>query len=131
MLAVTAYWWMTVEQTSSWLFQGGLTLYALTTAVLLAVLLVPGPVQRALATEPLRQLGRISYGVYLLHWPIFLWLTPERTGLSAVPALRPAPGRDPRRGRPLVPLRRAAGPHPADRWSGPRTWLVAPAAVWP
>jgi peptidoglycan/LPS O-acetylase OafA/YrhL len=84
-LVVTAYWWMTVEQISPWLYQGGFTFYALTTAVLLAVLLVPGPVQRALATDPLRQLGRISYGVYLLHWPIFLWLTPERTGLSIVP----------------------------------------------
>ena len=84
-LVVTAYWWMTVEQISPWLYQGGFTFYALTTAVLLAVLLVPGPVQRALATEPLRQLGRISYGVYLLHWPIFLWLTPELTGLAIVP----------------------------------------------
>jgi hypothetical protein len=29
----------------------------------------------------------ISYGVYLFHWPIFLWLTPDRTGLPAVPLL--------------------------------------------
>jgi len=29
----------------------------------------------------------ISYGVYLFHWPIFLWLSPERTGLPAVPLL--------------------------------------------
>jgi peptidoglycan/LPS O-acetylase OafA/YrhL len=66
-LALTAFWWMTVEQTSSWLFEGGLTVYALTTVGLLAVLLTPGPVSRLLAAEPLRQLGRISYGVYLLH----------------------------------------------------------------
>jgi len=84
-LGVTTFWWATVEQTSSWLFEGGLTLYALTTVVLLAVILRPGPLQRALAVEPLRQLGRISYGVYLLHWPIFLWLTPERTHLRALP----------------------------------------------
>ena len=84
-LAITAFWWMSVEQTSSWLYEGGLTLYALSTVVLLVVVLHPGPVQRALAVEPLRQLGRISYGVYLLHWPIFLWLTPDRTDLSALP----------------------------------------------
>ena len=41
-LAVTAYWWSTVEQTSSWLYEGGLTVYALTTVVLLAVILQPG-----------------------------------------------------------------------------------------
>jgi lysophospholipase L1-like esterase len=84
-LALTAFWWMTVEQTSSWLFEGGLTLYALSTVALLAVLLTPGPVPRLLAAEPLRQLGRISYGVYLLHWPIYLWLSPERTDLPAFP----------------------------------------------
>jgi len=84
-LLITAYWWSTVEQTSSWLYQGGLTIYALSSVLLLTVVLQPGPIQRALATEPLRQLGRISYGVYLLHWPIFLWLTPERTGLDTLP----------------------------------------------
>ncbi|RNI17293.1 acyltransferase family protein [Flexivirga caeni] len=33
-----------------------------------------GPLQRALAIPPLAALGRISYGAYLWHWPIGLWL---------------------------------------------------------
>src|SRR5205814_6447618 len=33
---------------------------------------------------PLAALGRVSYGVYLFHWPIFLWLTGDRTGLPPV-----------------------------------------------
>lgn len=41
-----------------------------------------GYVARALAWFPLVTLGVISYGVYLWHWPIFLILNGERTGLS-------------------------------------------------
>ncbi|WP_421121049.1 acyltransferase family protein [Aquihabitans daechungensis] len=42
----------------------------------------PGPVGRVLNLPPLPALGRISYGVYLYHWPIFLVVDGERTGLD-------------------------------------------------
>ncbi len=41
-----------------------------------------GPVAGFLAWSPLRWLGNISYGVYLVHWPLFLALTPNRLGWS-------------------------------------------------
>ena len=43
---------------------------------------VRNPVERVLALAPLRALGTISYGVYLWHWPIYVMLTPARTGLE-------------------------------------------------
>jgi peptidoglycan/LPS O-acetylase OafA/YrhL/lysophospholipase L1-like esterase len=72
-LAVVA--WTTVAQSDDALYQGGLALYALASAVtVLAACLVAGPLPIVLRSRPLVRLGEISYGVYLYHWPIFLWL---------------------------------------------------------
>jgi hypothetical protein len=40
-----------------------------------------------LALPPVAYIGRISYGLYLYHWPIFLALNHEHTGLLGVPLL--------------------------------------------
>ncbi|UDY37149.1 acyltransferase family protein [Dermatobacter hominis] len=70
------------ELTSPWLYPWGLLLTAACTAGLVAASVQTGPVSTVLAVAPVVALGRISYGVYLLHWPVFLWLTPARTGLD-------------------------------------------------
>ena len=68
--------------TSIWINYGGLTAFSLASVALIIGLLPRGPLSSLFAFEPLRQLGRISYGAYLYHWPIILWLSPERTGLD-------------------------------------------------
>ena len=62
-------------------------MHALLTAVVIAAVVRTDTHRRLLAFGPLVALGRISYGVYLFHWPIFLWLSPDRTGLSFAPLL--------------------------------------------
>ena len=64
----------------SWLYQGGLPAISVASAALIAAASRPGPIARALSIRPLRRLGEISYGVYLFHWPIFVWLDQRRTG---------------------------------------------------
>ena len=65
-------------------FRDGLLLFtALAAAALVAgVVLDSGqPVARLLSTRPFVGIGRISYGLYLWHWPVYLVLDGERTGL--------------------------------------------------
>ena len=67
--------------TDGWIGRGGLTAFAIVSATLIAAATPAGPLASLLALWPLRRLGIISYGLYLYHWPIILWLSPDRTGL--------------------------------------------------
>ncbi len=69
-------------------YEGGLTCAALCAAALVGGVTLAGSsfVSRCLSLKPIRYVGRISYGVYLWHWPIFVGLDGARTGLDG-PAL--------------------------------------------
>jgi peptidoglycan/LPS O-acetylase OafA/YrhL len=77
------------SRSGAFLENGGYTLVALAAAVVLAYLVVEprGVMARVLAWRPVRNVGRISYGLYLWHLPVFLVLDANRTGLSFWPRL--------------------------------------------
>ncbi len=77
------YLFATVSGESRLLYHGGFLVVAVGVAVLiLALVKAPqGPVSRLLALPPLAHIGRISYGLYLWHWPVILFATAERTHL--------------------------------------------------
>ena len=87
--ATTLWLWHAATDTARWMFDGGLTVAALATAFVIAHAVVSprSPTARFLALPPLVALGRISYGVYLWHWPLFSFLTADLTGLSRWPLL--------------------------------------------
>jgi peptidoglycan/LPS O-acetylase OafA/YrhL len=59
-------------------YQGALPIVAAVSAALILGLQAEGPVRRALSTAPLVGLGKISYGVYLYHWPVFVLIDRHR-----------------------------------------------------
>lgn len=74
--------WVLVDQNDAWLYRGGFAAVGVLTAVVVLASVATGSVRTVLSARPLRWLGRLSYGLYLYHWPVFLWLTPARTGLD-------------------------------------------------
>jgi len=66
---------------------GLMLLVSLASAALIAGLMLDTrtAVSRVLSSMPFVAIGRISYGIYLWHWPIFEILNGARTGMRAYP----------------------------------------------
>ncbi len=81
-VAAVVIWTLTTAG-SSFPYGGGFFLIGLAVgSVILSVVAAPRSiVPRVLSLTPIRYVGRISYGLYIWHWPIFVWLNHERTGL--------------------------------------------------
>lgn len=76
---------LTTDYDPPWLLRGGYAAISLVSAVLVASLLVPTPLTRALSARPTVAVGRLSYSWYVVHWPVILILTADRTGLDRWP----------------------------------------------
>lgn len=80
LLAVIAY----ARELAPWMYRGGFFLTAILSAIVIAVVWGdPGSLLgRILASRPLVAVGIVSYGLYLWHWPVYVALNHDRTGLD-------------------------------------------------
>ncbi len=70
-----------------WMYPWGfLALDVLSVGLIAVIMTAPRTIaNRVFSLEPLRALGKISYGLYLWHFPLFLWITESGTGLKSLP----------------------------------------------
>ena len=85
--AVAVVMWVVTTSSSSFPYDGGFFVIGLAVAaVLLSAVAAPNSiVPRVLSVTPVRYVGRISYGLYIWHWPVFVWLNHARTGYTGYP----------------------------------------------
>jgi peptidoglycan/LPS O-acetylase OafA/YrhL len=83
-LALIGWSLVTVDGQGEWYYRGGLGLLILAALAVIRATTggPPGRVARLLSWRPLCLLGIVSYGVYLWHWPVIVYLTEERLGVG-------------------------------------------------
>ena len=72
----------TIRTSDSIVYEGGLAAFSLLSALVILGTLVRGPVNSMMSWKPLVSIGKISYGAYVYHWPIFIAMTPERMNVD-------------------------------------------------
>jgi peptidoglycan/LPS O-acetylase OafA/YrhL len=73
----------------AWIWAGGLVALGMSAGLLIvgSVQAPRGAIARTLSLGPMRWLGKISYSLYLWHWPVIVLITPESSGLSGLSLL--------------------------------------------
>ena len=75
-----------VDGQAAWYYRGGLVAFVVAALVVIrAVTGGPaGPLARVVSWRPFAALGTISYGVYLWHWPVIVYVTPDRARVDGM-----------------------------------------------
>lgn len=83
-LGLVLFFWLvaTVETSDDIVYDGGLAAFSLVACVLILGSMVPGPVRAVMSWRPLVWSGKVSYGMYVYHWPVFMALTEDRMGFG-------------------------------------------------
>src|SRR5690606_19064327 len=87
LLALLAAFVLTGSGTGAWPYRGWLPVFAIVSGAVVLGACVRGPVGSVLDRPALVYLGRISYGVYLFHWPIFVAIEHQGAPGWAVPVI--------------------------------------------
>ncbi|HMG25611.1 MAG TPA: acyltransferase family protein [Acidimicrobiia bacterium] len=75
--------WTHTSEEAGWLYRGGFTLCAVLVAIVIASVTrpMPGLLGALLSFRAVRWVGMVSYGLYLWHWPLYVVINTDRTGL--------------------------------------------------
>jgi len=85
--ATLLFAWATIKLGDPRLFRGILPLHAAVTAVLVVAAIHGRVVPKIAGVKPFAWLGARSYGVYVFHFPLYLLLTRQRTGIGGTSLL--------------------------------------------
>lgn len=84
-----AYAWWTIDGQDPFLYRAGFLLCEIAVLALIASVTHPeeGVIGKAFSFKPLCWVGLVSYGLYLWHWPVFVFANESRLHVKGIPLL--------------------------------------------